>query len=375
MKVLITGGAGFIGSHLVDKLIEKGYSEVTIFDNLEEQVHGKLETLPSYINKKAKFIKSSVINYNTFEKAIKESDIIVHLAATVGVAQSMYQVEKYVNTNILGTANLLDILNKSKHKIDKLIIASSNTIYGEGKYFCSKCGITFPPVRSISQLTNHDWEVKCPNCQTILTSVPTDESSVLNPSSIYAFTKQSQEQLSLLIGKTYNIDFTILRFFLVYGSRQSISNPYTGVCNIFATNILNNRSPMIYEDGLQSRDFVNVNDVCQAIILSMEKEEAKGQIFNVGTGIPIKIKEVAELFIKKLNSDLDPLVTQKYRMGDIRHCIADITKIKKFLGFKPSIAFKDGIDDLINWIQREKGKIQDKSQLALNELKEKGLLR
>ena len=290
MKILVTGGAGFIGSHLVDVLIEKGYSDVIVFDNLEEQVHGKSKSLPHYINRKAKFIKNSITNFNAFQKVIEDSDIIIHLGASVGVAQSMYQIEKYVRTNTLGTANLLDILINSKCSIEKLIIASSNTIYGEGKYSCLKCGIVYPQLRLIENLSNKDWEIRCPNCQDPIQSSPTDENSKLNPSSIYAFTKQSQEQMGLLIGETYDINVTILRFFLVYGSRQSLSNPYTGVCGIFATNILNNRPPIVYEDGLQSRDFVHVKDICQAIILSIEKEEAKGQIFNVGTGRSITIK-------------------------------------------------------------------------------------
>jgi dTDP-L-rhamnose 4-epimerase len=220
-----------------------------------------------------------------------------------------------------------------------------------------------------------DWQLHCPRCESIAKPVLTDEKSPFNSSSIYALSKQAQEQMSLLIDKTFGINTTILRFFLVYGSRQSLSNPYTGVCSIFASKLLNNQPAVIYEDGLQSRDFVHVKDICKAINLVMENEAANGEIFNVGTGSPITIKDVAEIITNKLNPKLKPIINQKYRVGDIRYCVADITKIKKKLGFTPIISFKNGIDDLINWIKLQKDKIQDKSQIALNELKEKGLLR
>ena len=375
MKILITGGAGFIGSHVVDTLIEKGYSNVTIFDNLEEQVHGPSHNPPEYLNPKAEFLKGSLLDYNLLKRLIKDTDILIHLGAVVGVAQSMYQIRKYTETNIIGTGNILDILTNCDHNVQKLIIASSNTVYGEGKYQCSKCGVIFPPLRSKEQLSKKVWEILCPNCGSGLKPLPCDESSHLTASSIYALSKKAQEQMSFLIGKTYGINTVILRFFLVYGARQTLSNPYTGVCGIFASRLLNNNPPLIYEDGLQTRDFVHVKDVCQAITLAIEKSTANNEVFNVGTGIPISIKEIAEIITQKLNPNIQPMVTEKYRVGDIRHCLADITKIKNKLGYKPTVNFTEGINDVLDWIRTEIKPIQDKSDIALNELKEKGLLR
>jgi dTDP-L-rhamnose 4-epimerase len=374
-KILITGGAGFIGSHLVDKLIEEGSHEVFIFDNLEEQVHGKSNNPPNYLHKEAKFVKNSLTNYNDLKDLVKECEVIFHLGAVVGVGQSMYQVRKYIETNILGTANLLDILVNCEHSVEKLIIASSNTVYGEGKANCSHCGVVYPLLRNKNQLINKEWETKCPDCGLEIKPVLTDENNPFNSSSIYALSKQSQEQMGLLIGKTYGINTTVLRFFLVYGTRQALSNPYTGVCSIFSNRLLNGKPPIVFEDGLQSRDFVHVNDVCQALVLAMKNEAANGEIFNVGTGQPITIKEVAETISEKINPELKPEFNQQYRIGDIRHCVADISKIKNKLGYKPNINFKEGIDDLIQWIRNKEFQIEDKSQNALDELKEKGLLK
>jgi len=374
-NILVTGGAGFIGSHLVDTLIEEKSHKVTVFDVLEEQVHGKSNIPPYYLNKKAKFIKGSVVDYNKLEELIKQNEIIFHLAAMVGVGQSMYQINKYVKNNILGTANLLDILANSDHIIEKLIITSSNTIYGEGKSACRKCGIIFPKLRAFEQLENKDWDVNCPNCGLKVETLFTDENAPFDSSSIYALTKQAQEQMGLLVSDTYGIDTTILRFFLVYGTRQALSNPYTGVCAIFSSRLFNGKSPIVFEDGLQSRDFVNVKDVCQALILAMEKKEAKGEIFNVASGEPITIKEVAEIITEKINPKLKPSYTNEYRIGDIRHCLADISKIKNKLGFKPEISFREGIDDVIEWMKSQTGIIKDDSQKAINELKERSLLK
>ena len=374
-NVLITGGAGFIGSHLVDTLIEqKGY-EVSILDILEEQVHGEINNPPAYLNKNAKFFRGSVNDYKKLEDLVGENDVIFHMAATVGVGQSMYQIKKYVDNNILGLANLLDILVNSEHDIEKVVIASSNTVYGEGKSHCNNCGVIFPQLRSLDQMKRKDWELYCPKCGYKVKPLLTDENSPYNPSSIYAFSKQAQERMSLMIGNTYGINTTVLRLFLVYGTRQALSNPYTGVCAIFSTRALYGKPPIVFEDGKQSRDFVSVSDVCQALILAMEKIAANGEVFNVGTGIPITIKEVAEIITEKINPKLKPIYKQQFRIGDIRHCVADISKIKNKLGYSPILTFKEGIDDLIDWITAQKDDIQKPTQKAMQELKEKGLLK
>jgi dTDP-L-rhamnose 4-epimerase len=374
-KVLVTGGAGFIGSHLVDKLVEKKNYEVTILDNLEEQVHGKTDNPPSYLNKASDFFLSSVTDYKKLEKLVKEHEIIIHLAASVGVGQSMYQIRKYVDNNIQGTANLLDILVNSEHNVQKVVIASSNTVYGEAKSQCNRCGIIFPKLRTLEQLKGKDWELNCPTCGSKVKPLLTDEKSPLNPSSIYAFSKQAQEKLSLMIGNTYGINTTVLRFFLVYGTRQALSNPYTGVCSIFSTQALLGKPPIIFEDGNQTRDFVNVGDVCQALLLAVEKDAANGEIFNVGTGIPITIKEVAEIISKKINPELTPICTEQFRIGDIRHCVADISKIRNKLDYSPEFTFNKGVDELIEWIKLQKKLIQEPSHRAMQELEEKGLLK
>ncbi len=372
-SILVTGGAGFIGSHLVDFLLERGHN-LLVFDNLEEQVHGKINKPPDYLNKKIKFIRGNVSDYDLFYSAIKDVEVIFHLAAAVGVGQSMYQIAKYIEYNTMGTANLLDILVNKEHDVKKLIVASSMSIYGEGKYKCESCGNMYPKFREINDLKSGFWEFKCKNCGKHLTPLPTDEEKPLDSTSIYAMSKKHQEKMSLLIGETYGIDTTALRLFNVYGSRQALSNPYTGVCAIFCSNLLCGNPPFIFEDGFQSRDFVNVKDICQASLLSMEKPQAKGEIFNVGTGEPITIKSIAEILTQKINPEKKPIITNKYRAGDIRHCYSDITKIKQKLGYQPKTSFEDGIEELIKWVKSQVGKVEDKSKKALEELKRRGLV-
>jgi len=374
-KVLVTGGAGFIGSHLVDKLIDQKECEVIIIDTLEKQVHGEIDHPPDYLNKEAKFHLVSVTDNKKLEDLVRDSDVIFHLAAKVGVGQSMYKIKEYINNNILGLANLMDILVNSPHNVKKIILTSSNTVYGEGKSQCDICGIVFPRVRPLNQLECKEWDLKCPNCRSKVKPLLTDEDSLLNPSSIYGYSKLAQEKIGLMIANTYGIKMTILRLFLVYGTRQAFSNPYTGVCSIFSVRALYEKPPIIFEDGNQTRDFVNVNDVCQALILAMEKSSANGEIFNVGTGIPITIKEVAELITKKINPKLKPIYNNQFRIGDIRHCVADISKIKNKLEYLPTLDLKESICDLINWINIQKDDLQKPSQKAIQELKEKGLLK
>jgi dTDP-L-rhamnose 4-epimerase len=374
-KILITGGAGFIGSHLADFLIEDSNHEISVFDCLDEQVHGEIDEPPSYLNKSLKFIQGSVTNHEKFEEVVKENDIIFHLAAKVGVGQSMYQVKEYVNNNILGMANLLNSLVNSEHNVKKIVIASSNTVYGEGKASCAKCGIVFPKLRTLDQIRNNEWELKCPKCGNSLKSLLIDENSPCNPSSIYALSKKVQEEMSLMICRTYGINLSILRFFLVYGPRQALSNPYTGVFSIFSSRLLNGKPPIVFEDGYQSRDFVNVKDVCQALLLVMNSPASNGEVFNVGTGIPLTIKKVAEYFSERFDPKLKPIYNQQYRVGDIRHCVADISKIKNKLGYNPKVSFEQGIEEYINWVKREEVTKQDKTEEALTELKEKGLLK
>ncbi|MCD6407711.1 SDR family NAD(P)-dependent oxidoreductase [bacterium] len=370
MKILVTGGAGFIGSHLVDSLVRKKY-KVIILDNLTPQVHP--DGIPDYLNLKATFIKGDVRNRNKLREVVKEVDAIFHFAAAVGVGQSQYEIAHYVKTNIQGTANLLDILVNEKHKVKKLIVASSMSIYGEGMYKCKKCGKVKPELRDYKSEEIDNWEPSCPICKGDLKPIPTDEETPLKSNSIYAITKKEQEEMSLLIGKTYGIPVVSLRFFNVYGPGQSLSNPYTGVCAIFLSRIKNNNPPVIYEDGLQTRDFIWVGDVVKACILSLENENANYEIFNVGTGKPITIKKIAEILIKLFKKDIKPQITYKFRKGDVRHCYADISKIRKKLNFEPEVSLEEGLKKLINW--SKKAKAIDKFSHAEKELKRKGLVR
>ena len=375
-KILVTGGAGFIGSHLVDELVKQGYI-VTIFDNLDSQVHP--DGLPEYLNLKATFVRGDVRNKEELKEAVKDTEGIFHFAAAVGVGQSQYEIARYVEANIQGTANLLDILVNEKHKVRKLIIASSMSIYGEGLYLCEKCGKVKPDLRNSKLKTQNSkletlkfWEPKCPNCKGEVKPIPTPEQTPLVSNSIYAISKKEQEEMSLLIGKTYGIPVVSLRFFNAYGMRQSLSNPYTGVSAIFLSRIKNNQSPVIYEDGLQTRDFIWVGDIVKACILSMKSKKANYQIFNVGSGKPVSILEIAETLISLLGKKLKPEVTYKFRKGDVRHCYADITKIKVLLGFKPEVTLKKGLKKLMEWA--EKAEAVDEFVKAEKELKKRGLV-
>ncbi|MEE8423063.1 MAG: NAD-dependent epimerase/dehydratase family protein [Thermodesulfobacteriota bacterium] len=370
-NILVTGGAGFIGSHLVDGLIKEGH-KVTVLDALLPQVHPD-RRVPEYLNDAAKFIKGSIGDRELLLELIQGHDIIFHEASVVGVGQSMYQIEEYVRENTYNTAILLDLLVNKEHDIEKLIIAGSMSSYGEGKYECSDCGVVYPSLRPIEQLKDKDWEVRCPCCNKPLKPLLTDEDKPLDSTSIYAITKKDQEDMCLLIGKTYGIPTVVLRYFNVYGTRQALSNPYTGVCAIFSCRIRNDNPPMIFEDGNQSRDFVHVSDIVQANLLVLKKSKADYEVYNVGTGTPISVNEVASVLIDYYGKKVKPEITNKFRKGDIRHCFADISKIKK-LGYKPSVRFEEGVDELVEWVNLQPScEVSDNFEKAGKELESRRL--
>ncbi|MFA5644887.1 MAG: NAD-dependent epimerase/dehydratase family protein [Candidatus Ratteibacteria bacterium] len=371
-KILITGGAGFIGSHLVDSLIKKGY-RTTVYDNLDPQVHQ--EGIPRYLNPKTAFIHGDIRDASCLYDAIAEQDAIFHFASAVGVGQSQYKISHYTGVNTFGTSVLLDLLANKKHHVKKVIVASSMSIYGEGLYLCETCGTIKPPLREIrrgKKETSAFWEPKCPHCTKPLMPIPTTEQTTLQPNSVYAFGKRHQEELSLLIGKTYGIPVVALRFFNVYGPRQNLSNPYTGVCAIFLSRIKNNQPPIIYEDGNQTRDFIWIDDIVRANLLALENKELKNEIINIGSGTPVRIKDIALLLAEQLHKKISPNISFSFRKGDVRHCFADIKKAKTLLGFTPRVSLQEGLSILGEW--SETIEASDRFLQAEKEIKEKKLV-
>lgn len=346
-KILITGGAGFIGSHLADELLLQGY-EVRILDSLLEQVHGSDAERPAYLSKEVELMVGDVRDRDKLKQALQGVDVVYHLAARVGVGQSMYEIKEYMDVNDIGTSVLLEIL--MKNPVEKLVVASSMSIYGEGLYKNTE-GETFHHVeRNIKQLTEGAWEPRDSKGE-LLSPVPTPEIKAPSLASVYALSKYDQERLALIGGQAYNIPTVALRFFNVFGSRQALSNPYTGVLAIFASRYLNNKPPLIFEDGRQQRDFVHVKDVARACRLAMEVPEAAYEVFNVGSGRNFTVSEIAQKVGATLNKKaIEPKISGKYRVGDIRHCFADISKARAVLGYAPQISFEEGMEELANWL-------------------------
>jgi dTDP-L-rhamnose 4-epimerase len=370
--VLVTGGAGYIGSHLVDALIARDY-RVTVLDNLEPQVH-RSGQWPSYANARAEYVRGDVRDRAVFEPLVLAADAVVHFGAAVSVGQSMYQIDRYVDVNTRGTALLLDILVNSKHRVQKVIVASSIGVYGEGAYRCDAHGTVAPGIRSKAQLAARDWEQHCPVCNRHVVSIPTAEDKPLYRDNIYSMTKYHQEEMVLLIGKTYGIPAVAPRFFNVYGPRQSLSNPYAGVAAIWLSRLLNGRQPVVFEDGGQLRDFVSIHDVVDCLLLMLEKSGADYLPVNIGSGETVTILEIAQLLQRLLGSSIEPQVTHTGRQFDIRHNTADVTRAREMLGFAPKVTLQNGFSELIDWAKSTPDVAVDFFDRALDELKEKGLL-
>lgn len=370
--VLVTGGAGYIGSHLVDALVERGY-RVTVLDSLEPQVH-RSGTWPSYANTKATYVRGDVRDRTTFEPLVLASQAVVHFGAAVSVGQSMYQVDRYVDVNTRGTALLLDILVNATHKVEKVIVASSIGVYGEGAYRCETHGLVAPTIRPEPQLAARDWEQHCPTCRAHARSIPTPEDKTLYRDNIYSMTKYHQEEMVLLIGKTYGIPAVAPRFFNVYGPRQSLSNPYAGVAAIWLSRLLNGKQPVVFEDGGQLRDFVSIHDVVDCLVLMLETPGADYLPVNIGSGETVTILEIARMLARLLGSSIEPLVTETGRKFDIRHNTADITRARQTLGYAPRVTLEQGFTELIEWAKTTPDVAVDFFDKALQELQDKGLL-
>jgi dTDP-L-rhamnose 4-epimerase len=348
MKVLVTGGAGFIGSHLVDRLLADGL-EVRILDALDAQVHpgGR----PDYLSGDAELLVGDVRDRDAVDRALAGADRVVHLAAAVGVGQSMYEIERYTSINAIGAAVLLERLLEVRDRVEKVVVASSMSIYGEGLYRCPQEDVELaPPPRPEAQLAARRWELVCPSCGAELQPLPTPETKPLQPLSVYAVGKRDHEELTLAVGRAYGIPATALRFFNTYGPRQALSNPYTGVGAIFAARLLNRRPPVVFEDGRQSRDFVHVGDVAAAVRAALEPGAADGAAVNVAAGSPVTVVQVAETLAEALGVGLAPEIRNEFRAGDIRHCFGDTTLAAELLGWRPSTTFADGMRELAGWL-------------------------
>ena len=376
-KILITGGAGFIGSNLALALLKKGH-QVTVLDNLSEQIHGKNpeETSPLYlsIKNKVKFIKGTVACRETLREAVADNTVIVHLAAETGTGQSMYEIQHYTDVNIGATALLLDILTNEKHSVKKVVVASSRAIYGEGKYYNkTKNTFVYPLQRTDEDMQKGDFEVKDPqNHSDVLELVATTEDAIIHPTSVYGITKQVQEQLVMTVCPTIGIAGVAFRYQNVYGPGQSLKNPYTGILSIFSTQIKNGNGINIFEDGKETRDFVFISDVVDATVLGIEKETANNQVFNVGTGVATDVITVAKELSNNYGIQVPITISGNYRLGDIRHNYADITKARQLLGFEPKISFKEGLKQFTDWVNTQEVE-EDKYQQSIDEMKAKGL--
>jgi dTDP-L-rhamnose 4-epimerase len=341
-QILITGGAGFVGSHLADELLARGY-RVRVLDELSAQVHGEEGQRPAYLSEQVELQNGDIRDPDAVRRALQGVDAVYHLAATVGVGQSMYEIARYTSVNNMGTAVLLEALIEKP--VERLVVASSMSIYGEGLYRAPDGSLVSGTERNLQQLKERDWEVRNEQGD-VLTPVPTAEWKQPALASVYALSKYDQERLCLMIGRAYGISTVALRFFNIYGTRQALSNPYTGVLAIFASRYLNNQPPLINEDGFQQRDFVSVRDIAQACRLALEVPAAEGQVFNVGSGQPYSVRDIAARLARVLNKEeIAPEVTCKYRVGDIRHCYADISLARQVLGYEPQVS-------LARWARR-----------------------
>ena len=368
-RILVTGGAGFIGSHLADELLQHGY-RVRVLDNLAPQVHGPERRKPGYLNPDVELIVGDIRDSDAVRRALDGVDAVFHFVAIVGVGQSMYELVRYTDVNDVGTAVLLEAL--INRPVERLIVASSMSIYGEGLYRDHQGNTHSDANRSLAQLKANDWEMRTPDGEA-LTPVPTPEWKTPSLASVYALNKYYQERMCLITGQAYNIETVALRFFNAYGPNQALSNPYTGVLAIFASRLLNGSPPLVFEDGRQLRDFVSVYDVAKASRLALEVREAPGKVFNVGSGRPYTVHDVAERMAHVLGKPhIAPEIVGKYRVGDIRHCFPDIAQAREVLGFEPEVALEDGLLDLAAWLDGQVA--QDLSADARYELASRGLV-
>ncbi|WP_228399628.1 SDR family NAD(P)-dependent oxidoreductase [Chryseobacterium sp. VAUSW3] len=375
-KIMITGGAGFIGSRLALRLLKEGCS-VTVLDNLSPQIHGENPEIdsPLYqsISGKVDFIKGDITNRNDVETALENADAVIHFAAETGTGQSMYEIEKYNRVNVSGTALLLDVLVNKTHNVKKFVLASSRAVYGEGRYRNADNETVYPENRTLTLMEQGFYEMTDDKGRS-LTPVATDESSTLHPTSYYGLTKLQQEEMVKLVCSSVALPFVILRYQNVYGVGQSLLNPYTGILSIFSTQILSGKEINVFEDGLPSRDFINIEDTVEATFRSLKNDLASNEIINVGTGKPTSVLSVAKMLAKMYGKQEKINVSGDFRIGDIRHNFADLSKMKRILNFEPTVSFEEGISDFTDWVLKQPVH-ENNFQNSLIEMKQKGFLK
>jgi dTDP-L-rhamnose 4-epimerase len=372
MNILITGGAGFIGSHLTRQLVSRGHA-VTVLDNLSEQVHGPNPRFPRGLPPIARCVLGDICDRELLAAEVVGKEVIIHLAAETGTGQSMYAVQRYANVNLQGTATLLDIIvNNRPNNLRKIVVASSRAVYGEGKYECQNHGDVYPNPRVLEAMSQGRFEPTCPNCGLAVHVVPTSEDSPARPSSFYGLTKQVQEQMVLMFGAALCVDVIALRYQNVYGPGQSLSNPYTGLLAVFSNLVRQGRALNIFEDGKESRDFIYIDDVVDATAACLQAELPGIHVLNVGSGVRTTVLEVASAVRSYFNSRVPIQITGAFRMGDIRHSVADISRVRALTGFQPKWDFVDGLNEFLSWTKKYILKETGFEQ-SIVELKERGL--
>lgn len=376
-NILITGGVGFIGSVIVKQLYTTGEWNITVLDSITEQIHGKdwnNSYLFKQIEEKCNFVKGSVTDIDVLFPLVKETEYIIHLAAETGTGQSMYQINQYNETNVMGTSNILQTISSlgKESKVKKIILSSSRSVYGEGKYECEDCGVVYPNTRTREHMLNGDFNMYCPNCGKKLKLVKTTEDSVIKPASLYAFTKYTQEMMLHTMCPALGVDYTIFRFQNVYGVGQSLKNPYTGILSIFSSLMLENKPINVFEDGLESRDFINVVDIAAGVIASLDNEKSNGETINLGSGVGTSVNEITDILKKAYKSESVINITGDFRLGDIAHNVADISKAEEILDFKLTIRLEEGLTQFCNWVQ---GQGHDNSgyEKSLSEMEKAGM--
>jgi dTDP-L-rhamnose 4-epimerase len=375
-NLLISGGAGFIGCEVARQAIERGYRAL-LFDNLSPQIHGALPDLAALASLRAagvEVLRGDVLRPSDWAAALEHAETVIHLAAETGTAQSMYEISRYTDTNVGGTAILLNHLANQRHGVRKLILASSRSVYGEGAYDCGNCGIVYPPARSEQMLRTAQWQPVCPVCRGAVAAAATPETAKPAPASIYAATKLAQEDLVRVGAGALGIPFVVFRFQNVYGEGQSLKNPYTGILSIFSTQLRRGKTIHLYEDGQESRDFVHVSDVARAVLASLASERADGQTLNVGSGQPTTVEQVARLLSERFKWDEPPIVTGEYRLGDVRHGYADLAGIHRSLEFAPGVSLDQGLTRFVEWVKTQPIE-PDRLEAATSELVRRGLMK